>query len=728
MSKLTRALRAVFAPRVYYNRAPSITPGAIAGMDVERLFETQPHLRTVVSFLAANVAQLPLKAFITDDDGVRRQDVDGVAPTLLRHPNADMTGYDLIEALVASLKLYDAAIWMVVPDADSASGYQIRPIPIPWVVEYAGGDAFSPEEIVVCNPRGGVITRVPASSCIIWHGWSPSDPSTGSSPVESLRMVLSEQVSSWRYRRQQWDHSARTPAYISRPKDVEPWTDSALKRFKAAWAGQWEGEDGSEAGGTPVLEDGMELKSSPSMNFQDAQWSEACQLSLETVCMVYRLNPAMIGAERGGMTYASVKENARQLYSETLGPDIRMIQDRLNEFLLPMIGAPANEKLEFDLTVKLSSSFEEQVSQLQSAVGAPWLTRDEARIRMGYPTIDGGDELITPLNVLVGGLSSPTDTTASSYAAMYDAGAAYRYSPDASVLDDHIDGVAASTEDDDRPTVDGADTAAADASTRADDGAGDAPDVTADADASRGEPSATYTLEVVDDDVDSMRDMLEHFFRRQRASVLSSIGAAKALSVIGIKAADGDAPAWWDADRWDRELAADLLEQFRALSASVAARIADALGIEDGWTPDAVEHYLETVAAGKAHGINTSTLEKLEAAISGDVPEDDEQATPAGVFDVAEGWRAGMLAQSITTSMTGWAADEAIEHDGVGDRVMKTWVVTSSNPRDTHASMNSETVPYDDTFSNGARFPGDTGALDVDEVAGCTCVLELSIY
>ena len=703
MSRLTRALRAVFALRVYYNRAPSITPGAIAGMDVERLFETQPHLRTVVSFLAANVAQLPLKAFIMDEDGVRRQDVDGVAPTLLRHPNADMTGYDLIESLVASLKLYDAAIWLVVPDADSSSGWQIRPIPIPWVVEYAGGDAFSPEEIIICNPRGGVITRVPASSCIIWHGWSPSDPSSGSSPVESLRMVLSEQISSWRYRRQQWEHSARTPAYISRPKDVEPWTDSALKRFKAAWSGQWEGEDGSEAGGTPVLEDGMELKSSPSMNFQDAQWSEACQLSLETVCMVYRLNPAMIGAERGGMTYASVKENARQLYSETLGPDIRMITDRLNEFLLPMIGAPSNERVEFDLTVKLSSSFEEQVSQLQSAVGAPWLTRDEARMRMGYPTIDGGDELVTPLNVLVGGMASPTDSSPSSYAAMYGGGYGvtghlYQTMPQnaAERVTAPQMGIVSDAASDDSPE------STDDVEEKAVDVVEDAADVD-----DSPEPSASFVLDVVDDDVDAMRGVLEHFFRRQRASVLSSIGAAKSLSVIGVKDRSSDgSPTWWDADRWDRELAADLLDQFRALSSSVAAR----------------------VAAGKAHGINESTLGKLEAALSGDVPEDDEQATPAGVFDVAEGWRAGMLAQSITTSMTGWAAEEAIEHDGVGDRVMKTWVVTSSNPRDTHARMNGETVPYGERFSNGAMFPGDTGALDVDEVAGCTCVLELSIY
>lgn len=690
MSRLTRALRAVFAPRVIYTREPSLGAStAIAGLDIERLYETQPHLRTVVSFLAANVAQLPLKCFVTDEDGVRVQDTSGVLPTLLAHPNADMTGYELIESLVASLKLYDSALWIVVRDANSDSGWQIRPVPISWVLDYRGGDAFSPEEVIIQNPRGGSITTVSASDCIIWHGWSPSDPAAGSSPVESLRMVLSEQISSWRYRRQQWDRSARTPAYISRPKDVEPWTDSALKRFKAAWAGQWEGENGSEAGGTPILEDGMELKASPSMDFKDAQWEEACQLSLETVCMVYRLNPSMIGADRSGMTYASVKENARQLYSETLGPDLRMIVDRLNSFLLPKIGVPANESVEFDLTVKLSSSFEEQVSAMQSSVGAPWLTRNEARTRMGYATLDGGDQLITPLNVIEGGLASPTDTTSDSYAAMYNSKDVNVAEPSGTIEEKDVtaDSDDADTNDEQRPD----------------------------------NPSATFDVTLHDNHVAQMQDVLKRFFRRQRASVLSAIGAKKQKD--GIKVGD---PDWWNTDRWDRELRDDMLDVLLTITDDVATELAKALGIPDNVSPDNVRNYLITVASGKAHGINAATLKALIAAIDGFGT--GEQSTPAGVFDYAENVRAGMLATSITTSITGWAATEAIDQSGEGDRVYKTWVVMSNNPRDSHARMNGETVPYDSRFSNGAEYPGDTGALDVDEVAGCTCELELTIY
>ena len=43
-------------------------------------------------------------------------------------------------------------------------------------------------------------------------------------------------------------------------------------------------------------------------------------------------------------------------------------------------------------------------------MGAPFLSRNEARARLDLPAIEGGDDLITPLNVLTGGLASPRDT------------------------------------------------------------------------------------------------------------------------------------------------------------------------------------------------------------------------------------------------------------------------------------------------------------------------------
>ena len=56
----------------------------------------------------------------------------------------------------------------------------------------------------------------------------------------------------------------------------------------------------------------------------------------------------------------------------------------------------------------------------------------------------------------------------------------------------------------------------------------------------------------------------------------------------------------------------------------------------------------------------------------------------------------------------------------------KTWVVTSDNPRPSHAAMNGETVDIEGTFSNGADWPGDPMA-GVDEVAGCHCVVDITV-
>lgn len=668
--------------RVYFGLDNDIS-SMLEGMSNERLYETQPHLRTVISFLASSIAQTSLKCYTRNDENDRVRDSSGVLPTLLRNPNPDMTGYELIYALASDLLLNDEALWVIGEDADSTSGFTIRPIPYAWIDDYSEGDIFEPGVVTIVNPDTGVRTSFRSDEIIRWHGWKPSDPRFGTSPVMALKQVLGEQVSAWKYREQIWRRGARIPAYISRPKDVIGWTDDQATRFKEAWKAAWTG-DGSETGGTPVLEDGMEIKASPSFSFSDAQWAQANTLSLETVCGVYHLNPALVGSS-SGQTYASVKENARQLYTETLGPWLRMITDRINTFLLPRIGAPEDEYVEFDLSSKLSGSFEEQASTIQSAVGGPWMTRNEARGRLNLPRIDGGDDLIVPLNVITGGLASPNDTTSDSYASMYS-GVCVAGGVDDDGAEENAGYVDCKSESDER----------------------------------------SATIKASDDDDDLVADVLKSFFNRQRKSVVSKIGAEKSRGA-SVKAED-ETPDWWDADRWNRELADDLFPVVMDLVSRFGRSTLRELALsEELWNSDSTAAYVRKVCEGKARGVNDTTLRNLIASLSDDVPDGDLKATPDGVFYDAVYNRAAAIGAGVATSMSGWGACEAIRQSGTEHDVLKTWVVTSSNPRDSHALMNGETVPFDEPFSNGAMFPGDTGALSVDEVAGCNCVLVLTI-
>ncbi len=62
-----------------------------------------------------------------------------------------------------------------------------------------------------------------------------------------------------------------------------------------------------------------------------------------------------------------------------------------------------------------------------------------------------------------------------------------------------------------------------------------------------------------------------------------------------------------------------------------------------------------------------------------------------------------------------------------GGNALKTWVVNSGNPRPEHEMMNGETVPLDDTFSNGAEWPGDSEALDAADLCNCQCSVDIVI-
>jgi len=58
------------------------------------------------------------------------------------------------------------------------------------------------------------------------------------------------------------------------------------------------------------------------------------------------------------------------------------------------------------------------MQSLQTAIGRPWMTANEGRARMNLTRMDGdADQLVTPLNVLVGGQASPTDSVAKASAA-----------------------------------------------------------------------------------------------------------------------------------------------------------------------------------------------------------------------------------------------------------------------------------------------------------------------
>ena len=407
MPNLLARWRAAFRPQVYIYGLGSDAPTHVLNYTASKLYQSQDNLKAVVDFLAASIAQLPLNVYTRNDETDRERDRKSPAARLLWRPNSAMTEFEFVRALMTEYFVFGTVYVLVLPDADSRSGWQMWPIPSEWVISTESKNAYAAESITVVAKNSGAPVMIPSTDFVQFRTYSPGNPGGYVSPISALRQTLEEQIQAGRFRRQLWSSSGRLNAQILRPANVQVWDDEQRKRFIDAFRESW-GAGGSKAGSIPLLEDGMEIKPF-STSFKESQWMESVKLSREACAAAYGVNPSLIW-HTDTQTYASSKDNARALYAECLGPVLQMLQQRINSFLLPMIGADPDTYVEFDLTEKLKGSFEERASILQAAVGGPWMTRNEARADNNLPPVEGGDELIVPLNVLEGGQSSPQDT------------------------------------------------------------------------------------------------------------------------------------------------------------------------------------------------------------------------------------------------------------------------------------------------------------------------------
>ena len=162
-------------------------------------------------------------------------------------------------------------------------------------------------------------------------------------------------------------------------------------------------------------------------------------------------------------------------------------------------------------------------------------------------------------------------------------------------------------------------------------------------------------------------------------------------------------------DKWVPVTAAELLPGVTAAAGLSAGRVAAAAGAEfDAAVMDA---YLAKMADTTASQITDGTAEAIAES-------DDRSTTFETLRDsVAVAWAGSVVAQSM-----GFGGHDAARATG---GKTKTWNTNSGNPRPSHAAMNGETVGVDDTFSNGAMWPGDV-ALSADEAAGCQCSVTYS--
>lgn len=630
------------------------------------LWITQPAVRTVVTFLARNIASLPCKVYERRNDTDRRRvtDPDPLA-RIIAQPQPLRGPYSFFNSVMHDLGIYDRA-YRIKVRGQSVGEPRALLRAHPKNMRVVGDSPFAPDGYVLSGNRGN--REFATSEIVHWHGYHPDDDRDGCSPLEALRRTLMEEFYSGQFREQLWRNGARMSGYLKRPLGAPDWYkpipnaggESARDRFRRDWRAQYTG-DGPQAGGTPVLEDGMEWVQA-SISPEQAQALEHRKLSREEVAAAYFIQPTMIGM-LDHATFSNVREQHKQLYMDTLGPWLALLEEGLNLQLVPEYGA--RRYVEFDLSAKLAGSFEEQAAVLQSSVGAPWLTRNEARAMNNRPPLDGGDELITPLNVVEGGQASPRDATPDSA----------REAPS------------------DTPST-----------------------------SSRGVELKARAPKGL---VDRGTRILTSTFDRQARAITSRLKARPATPAKADVDEVFDRERWdaeLTADLYSLNEA--------VAHAAAAKAVTELGWDLDGYDVDRTLPFLQSNASRVAGGVNGATAKALADALTDETDPleavralfDRYKAQRAEAVATAQ-------VTSISGFGTTEAARQRVEASAGDDEpleAVKTWRTTSPRPRPTHAALNGKSVPLDQPFPNGADWPGDPSLPD-EERANCSCNVTVEV-
>ncbi len=193
------------------------------------------------------------------------------------------------------------------------------------------------------------------------------------------------------------EHGARTFSNGARPSGIvevaKTMSDPVFERFRADWRNAYNGLHG--AGATPILEEGA--KFTPiTMNSVDTQFIESREFQIEEICRWYDTPPVLLHHHTKTSSWGTGVEaimlafNRNNFEPLIVGTEQAVRRDLI---LIPRLYEP-----KFDTENLTKGDSKAQADYLSRLVLNGVITRNEARLFLGYDPLTGLDEPLVPTN------------------------------------------------------------------------------------------------------------------------------------------------------------------------------------------------------------------------------------------------------------------------------------------------------------------------------------------
>ena len=279
-----------------------------------------------VAAVSETVASLPLILFRRKGDDRERASDHPLYRVLHDQANPHMTALELRELMQAQVLLRGNSFARIVTGWDG----QVRelwPLPVDTSVLRLPDGKLAYEY----SDKAGKRVRLLSDEVLHLKHRVGDDAVLGVSPIAAAREVVQLAISEREHGNTLFNNGTRLSGVLKMPGRLK---DTQRASLKESWRSQYAG--GANAGGVPVLEEGMEYQPI-SMTLEDAEWIAARQFSVEEVCRLFRVPPTIVGDLRHG-NYSNSVELARQFVTLTLRRHLLMWEQGIASKLLTEAG------------------------------------------------------------------------------------------------------------------------------------------------------------------------------------------------------------------------------------------------------------------------------------------------------------------------------------------------------------------------------------------------------
>lgn len=342
-----------------------------------------------ISIVSQAMASVPLNLYRSTENGGREKAKDHPLYSALHDmANPQMTAFEFRETSTAALMINGNAVALKKWNG-RGQVYELYPLdPASVTVERLESGRL---RYRVTNARGGVHIYLQEEILHIRYRLG-RDGIMGLSPIQLARETFNLALTQQDTAGNQAGKSFRPEGALVFPNSIGmAGKDNAIAALQKKIEGQ------TSTAGVLVLDGGADWKSF-SFSSKDAEFLDSRKLTNLDVCRVFNVPPTVAGITDNA-TYSNSDQESRALVVRCLAPMAKRIEQAMNAALLPELSRKTLF-IEHDLAGLLRGDLKARYEAYRIGREWGWLAPNEIRGWENMPEIEGGNEYLSPLNMV----------------------------------------------------------------------------------------------------------------------------------------------------------------------------------------------------------------------------------------------------------------------------------------------------------------------------------------